>query len=239
MTSVVYQGELELANANWSLGSGRTVDFWLHDQKDLAINPFKVYQKRRNGKVGQRFQAAIVPVGFEIPAYSGELMLAAWADTDKGKSVRFWLDEEASLHPFAGYNKRDAKNSGQRFMAALSLIDEEGRPLDPDRVDEMEARGARKRTRSQDVHLIVTGHKFMEWMLKYEGEIPNGGPKQRVKDVLNIVSLAELDTNEIAYKHWIDYYWRPFSRWATGEDYGDVGSTGMAESERPPRQAAG
>lgn len=216
--TVVFQGELELADAKWSLGSGRTVDFWLPGELDLSINPFKVYQKRRGGKVGQRFGAAIVPVGFAIPAYSGEVMLAAWSDNEKGKTVRFWLDEEAGLHPFAGYNKRDAKNSGQRFMAALQVINDDETIADPEREEELQ-KPRKPRTRSQEVHLIVTGHRFMQYLLHTGADLEERSPKQFVKECLGLQSLSQLDGDDALYGEWTEGIWKPFSTWAQRDEH--------------------
>lgn len=224
MSAIAFQGEIELLNAAWSLDSGRTVEFLLAGEQanELSINPFKVYQKRRGGKVGQRFRAVIVPLGFEVACFDDELMLAGWGDTDKGKTVRFWIDEESSLHPFAGYNKRHGKNPGQRFMAAMSLIEEDesvGQP-DPEDVPQTE-RKHRNWTRSQEVHLIVTGRAFQIWMdqqlgiarLVEKGEPPISA-RDYVKSALQLSSLSELDIGEDAYNRWRERFWKPFSHWA-------------------------
>lgn len=207
--AVVFHGLLELGNAKWALDSGRTVDFIIPNVE--GVNPFKEFQRRRGGKVGQIFGAAFIPEGSELAAYDGEVMLAAWADSSTGQSVRFWLDEEASMHPFAGYRKKTASEHGQYFAAAILLLGETGRP---------EPVKPRNSKRSQDAHLMVTGERFREYVAEAQDdgqgafELPSAAQaKMWAKLQAQVDSLSELDIDEAAYARYRDRVLVPYARW--------------------------
>lgn len=213
-------------NAKWELGSGRTVEFRLVEDSasETTINPFKHYVKRRSGRVGQRFAASFVEVSMQTPVYTGETMLAGWADTEKGKVVKFWLDEEASLHPFAGYGKRDAKTPGSMFMMVLALIHN-----DQQATEDVEERPTRRL--SQSVHLMITSPlfcQFMEekskktatihkrglhWHSMYEGEMV---VKSYIKSLMKIESLADLDRDPSLARQFDEQIAAPFRKWNGG-----------------------
>lgn len=231
---IAYNGELELMNAKWELSSGRTVEFRLIETSmtEDDLNPFKEYQKRRNGHVGQRFHAAIVPVGAEIPAYDGEAMLAGWADTERGKTVKFWLDHEATTHPFAGFNKRTASGTGTLFMGALVVLNCDGSAIDQHQQAVAEGRPAPARKLSSQVHLMVTSPLFCQflterskktatihskgltWSSMHKGEMMS---RAYVKSVLGIESLSVLDKDPAMADKFHNTFRRPFARWNGGD----------------------
>lgn len=192
------------------------------------MNPFKEYVRRRNGKVGQRFIAAIVPVGFETAAYDGEVMLAGWADTEKGKTVKFWLDEEAERHPFAGYDKRTTK-PGSLFMGAFRLLNDD--QSDGDVTHEAET-GQQGRRLSSQIHLMVTSPLFcqflterskktenlqsqgLRWDSMHNGEMMS---KAYVKKVLGIESLSDLDRDATKAQEFHDVFRKRFAKWSGGD----------------------
>lgn len=221
LRNTVFEGELELINATWSLDSGRTVELRIveHDDMHDLINPFKVYQKKRAGKMGQRFQAAIVAVGETTPTYSGELMLAGWADTEKGKTVKFWIDHEADTHPFAGFDRRTATKVGQLFMGVLVEIQDDGSAVDK----EAEERVSPRKLLSRDAHFMVTGDLFQQYLRErtdIEGKLRRRGKtldaatsKQYVRSVLGVESLKDLDTRPDLAARFHDEIRKPFVKW--------------------------
>lgn len=192
------------------------------------MNPFKQFVRRRNGKVGQRFMAAIVPVGFDEPAYSGEVMLAGWADTEKGKTARFWLDEEADRHPFAGYDKRSSK-PGSLFMGAFRLLNDD--QTNGDATEQAEQQQVGRRLSSQ-IHLMVTSPLFcqflternsktanlqaqgLRWDSMHNGEMMS---KAFVKRFLGIESLADLDRDAPKAERFHEVFRKRFLKWSGGD----------------------
>lgn len=228
---IAYQGELELLNAKWELASGRTAEFRLIESSTTTgqLNPFKEYQKRRNGHVGQRFHGVIVPVGSEQPAYDGELMLCGWADSERGKTVKFWLDEEADRHPFAGYGKRSSSTPGSLFMGAFALLSDEGKAIDVDQEGVADGRGRRL---SSQVHLMITSDMFVRfmnersqktetlqkrgltWASMHNGEMMT---KAYVKSFLKIESLSDLDRDTTKAELFHRVFRIPYAKWAGKE----------------------
>lgn len=220
MKNTIYEGELELINAKWELDSGRTVELRIVEQEDMSerINPFKLYQKKRAGKLGQRFHAAIVAVGEVNPTYDGELMLAGWADTEKGKTIKFWIDHEADAHPFAGYDRRSSTKVGQMFMAVLVELQDDGAAVDK----EAEERTAPRRL-SKDAHFIVTGELFQQYLkertdievkLRKRGKVLDANTaKQYVRSMLGIESLKDLDTRADLASRFHEEIRKPFAKW--------------------------
>lgn len=228
---IAYHGELELLNAKWELASGRTVEFRLIETADMAkqLNPFKEYQKRRNGHVGQRFHTAIVPVGSDVPAYDGEVMLCGWSDSERGKTVKWWLDEEADRHPFAGYGRRSHSSPGSLFMAAFTLLSDEGKAEDEDQKGVAEGRGRRL---SSQVHLMITSRMFVRFMTERSQKTPtlqrkglswdsvhNGEmmTKAYVKKLLGIESLNDLDRDATKAEQFHRIFRIPYASWSGKE----------------------
>lgn len=228
---IAYKGELELLHAKWELASGRTVEFRLIETAELAkqLNPFKEFQKRRNGHVGQRFHTAIVPVGSDEPAYNGEVMLCGWSDSEKGKTVKWWLDEEADRHPFAGYGKRSGNTPGSLFMAAFVVLQDAGGAVDQDQQSVAEGRGRRL---SAQVHLMITSPMFVQFMtersqktaaLQSKGlgwdSMHNGEmmTKAYIKSFLGIESLADLDRDARKAERFHQVFRIPYAKWSGRE----------------------
>lgn len=209
---IAYQGEVELLNASWAIDAGRMIEFRLEEQE---INPFKIYQKRRNGKVGQRFHVSITSVDNQSVVYDGEIMLAGWADNSrKGQTVRLWLDEEATTHPFSGYEKSN------RFVAVFVQLTDDNKPVDQvaqGRAEAVEqARGKRKL--SAEAHLMITGDAFLRYMqhcVPVIGETPWNSYRARrwVKWRLKIPSLADLDSDQKAAHLFHELIRKPFAEW--------------------------
>lgn len=218
---IAWSGEIELLNASWSLDSGRMAEFRLIEKPDDGPeHPFKEYQKRRNGKVGQRFGVSIVPDESTTPAYDGELMLAGWTNSHEGKSVKFWLDEEAERHPFAGYTRRSKTAPGSLFAAAFVVIDETGAV---DRMQEEQAKEPKRRKLSAQAHLMITSTLFCNYLrercaytvtLRKKGRdwTPDSA-RGYVKWLIGVTSLSDIDWDTSAAERFHVLVRKPFARY--------------------------
>lgn len=219
---IAWRGSVELSNASWSLDSGRLCEFRLIEQPgDGPTHPFAEYQKRRNGRLGQRFQAAIVPEGSDIPAYAGETMLCAWKNDHEGKSVKFWLDEEADRHPLAGYTRRTKTAPGSLFAAVFVVINDDGSPVD--RQQEEQAKEPKKRKLSAQAHLMITSTLFCNYLrerCEYTKTLHKQGrdwtpdtARAYVKWLIGVSSLSDIDWSKPAEAKFHELVRKPFSRY--------------------------
>lgn len=214
------------------MGSGRTFEVRLIEEGEYwkKVNPFKKYVKRRSGRVGQRFKGSIVETSTQIPVYAGDIQLAAWADTEKGKTVRFWIDEEATQHPFAGYSKRGATTPGSLFMMVLVLIDDDERAVD-EKAEEAVTQGASRRKLSQSVYNMIHSPLFLQFMreksvataeLERQGitwdKVVRGETmvKRYIKQVLKIESLSAFDQDPDVQRRFEQIIAKKFRRWNGG-----------------------
>ena len=186
------------------------------------VNPFKQYHRKRGGKAGQSFYATIVADGVEKPAYAGDIMLAGGGETfDKGQWITLWIDEDSSLHPFAGFTRRSAGAVGQKFAAVFVVTAEPGGDAEPVTAAVQSAGSVRKL--SQDAYLIVTGGFFCQWLeeksewtekLHKAGRVWNADTaKSYVKHMLDIESLSDLDRDAEKAKLFHELVRKPFSQW--------------------------
>lgn len=133
---VAFQGTVEILNATWSLDSGRTVELRLCGDAYDRVHPFKRFQKKRNGRVGTRFQAAFSRVDTGDQVLSMEVMLAAWKDSSSiGQSITLWLDDEIAVHPFCGCQRRKAQQPGELFALVLVELNDDDSPVNQSRSD--------------------------------------------------------------------------------------------------------
>lgn len=127
---VAWQGTVEILNATWSLDSGRTVELRLCGDAFDRLHPFKRFQKKRNGRVGTRFQAAFSRVDSGQEVLAMEVMLAAWKDSSSvGQSITLWLDDEVETHPFCGCTRRKANVTGDVFALVLVELADDDSPV--------------------------------------------------------------------------------------------------------------
>lgn len=123
---IAWQGTVEILNATWSLDSGRTVELRLCGDSYDRVHPFKRFQKRRNGRVGTRFQSAFSRVDDGAEVLAMEVMLAAWKDSSSiGQSITLWLDNEVAMHPFCGCQRRKAGIAGDMFALVLVELNDD------------------------------------------------------------------------------------------------------------------
>lgn len=147
MTETAFIGDVEILNATWSLDSGRQVELRICGEAYERIHPFKRYQQRRNGRVGTRFAAVFASHLTGQPWPTMEVMLAGWKDSSvNSQSVTFWLDNDPSLHPFAGCTRRKGNQVGDLFALVLKELDDDDTPIDQQKRATAERAGAPNRS---------------------------------------------------------------------------------------------
>lgn len=225
---IAWAGECELLQASWSLDSGRMVEFRIVERPGPdRIHPFKEYTRRRGNHAGQLFELSVSDVDTQRIVYADGGMLAGWGEShDKGQWLKFWLDEEADRHPFAGCRRRSSAETGQMFMLAAVLLDTDGRPIDPGQERRMEIHEThpKQRSPSQSIYLMVTGHRFVQYLKEksdWTKRLARAGrewtpdlAKSYVKFRLKIESLSDLDRNPEKLKEFHQIIRRPFEKWA-------------------------
>jgi len=232
---IAHQGGLELIDAEWKLNTGRMVKFRLvgTDDTPMILHPFAQFVRRRGNRVGTRFMAAITRVGDDQVFFQGELMLAGGGNPlGQGMWVRFWMDDEADSHPFAGCAGRQRNEPGDLFMAAFVELDSDDEPINQEKRARIEkANGARKggplckwaATKGQD-------KLFLQWLSE---AIQMPDKKYRpvawweqddrvarwIRWLCGVESRADLDNNAQAAENFHDRVRRPYSEWrSTTED---------------------
>lgn len=229
---IAHKGGLELLDAEWKLNTGRTVKFRLvSDNGPMIVHPFLAFVRRRGNRVGSRFMVAATRVGDETVFFQGEMMLAGGGNPlGQGMWVRFWLDDEADSHPFAGCAGRHGDEPGDLFEAAFVELDDDDQPINQKKRDRVEKHKRRQgglcrwaATRSND--------KLFLQYLSENITMPDSKSRpvswwQRkdhvarwIRWTCQIESRADLDTNAKAAEHFHERIRRPYSEWrSTTED---------------------
>jgi hypothetical protein len=225
---VAFEGDFELLHAAWDLTSGRTVELRvIEDEKNDRVHPFKKYQKRRGGRVGTRFHCTMTHAVSTQLVLNSEVQLAAWAEgSDKGQSVKFWIDEDASLHPFAGYRgKRGKSDVGDMFLGIFVELDDDNRAIDQVQRDRVERATGRKAGVSQYAwQLAHLNPRFVQFLAEkatrpawMEGKTWDADTAHKfIKYVTKVESLGDLDRMPEAAQRFHDWIRKPFARF-TGE----------------------
>lgn len=219
--NVAYAGEMQLMEAKWTDKDGHLVRFKLVAPNEERPNPFKSYTKRRSGRGGTRFGAAVSHVqGVKTDevCYSGELMLAGWADSSThGYTVTFWCEPpETGMHAFEGYAR-----GSDTFMVALMELDEDEKPIDQAQRERVERAQAPKRTQtlSQAAALLCANRDFQRWISSRHGVTESREQAAEwMRNELGIASRRELDTDRDVARRYHDEIRRPFLRWNEEHD---------------------
>lgn len=172
----------------------------------------KKFQRKRSGRVGTRFAAAIADKNGEIRVNT-EVMLKGWTESATGgQQFSLWLDNESTLHPFAGCQHRKREEPGEMFKISLLELQDDDTP------EPQEGR-IRTRTKSQDAHLLVTGSMFVQFLRETKGSMAqwdSGKSKQYVKSKLGIESLSMLDRMPDKAKEYDEKIIKPYEQWRGG-----------------------
>lgn len=219
---------MELINASWDLDTGRTVTLRVVEPPGPhCIHPFKEFTHKRGGRAGTIFQAVIVAVGDQAPIYADQAMMAGWGeDNGKGQWVRFWLDESAATHPFAGLDRKRAQERGAFLMCVLIELDDTGDAIDQDLRNKIERR--KKRSRASQIAIMVRSPTFVQWLrekapadltrtvVAREGDWNGDLAHRYVRYVLKVESLRELDTSPDVWARFETLIRKPYEQWSGG-----------------------
>lgn len=218
---------MELIGAAWDLDTGRTVALRVVEPPGPhLIHPFKEFTHKRGGRAGHIFKAVMVPVGDASPVYDDQVMLAGWGeDNGKGQWVRFWLDESAASHPFAGLQRKSSKERGSFLMVVLVEMDEGLEPIDQTLRDKI---ARKRRSKASQIAVMVRSPTFVQWCReKAPSDITtaiekrhggwNGDLAHRyVRYVVEIESMRELDTDKAAWDRFETKIRKPYEQWSGG-----------------------
>lgn len=209
-----FYGDVELINARWDLESGRSVDFRIGGDGFERMHPFKTFQRARGGRLGTRFMAVCVDEKL-VSRIEGEVMLKGWTETATGgQQVSLWLDNESSLHPFAGCRARKRDEPGEMFKLSMVVLDEieEEPPPQEGQVRSMKP--------SQIAHLLVVRNPmFIRYLKETKPTMAQWDPdvaKRYVKTRLGIESLGDLDKLPAKAQEYREQIEKPFERWKGG-----------------------
>ena len=231
---IAHKGGLELIDAEWKLNTGRTVKFRLvSDNGPLLVHPFLNFVRRRGNRVGTRFMVAMTRVGEETTFFQGEMMLCGGGNPlGQGMWVKFWLDEDANSHPFAGCAGRHGSEPGDMFEAAFVELDDDDRPINQEKRDRVEKHGPKRRQGSLCRWAAARSHdKLFLQYLSENIQLPDGKCRsvtwweskdhvaRWIRWVCQIESRADLDINQKAAELFHERIRRPYSEWrSTSED---------------------
>lgn len=229
---IAHKGGLELIDAEWRLNSGRTVKFRLvSDNGPLVVHPFMQFVRRRGNRVGTRFMVAMTRVGEETTFFQGEVMLMGGGNPlGQGMWVKFWLDDDADSHPFAGCAGRHGSDPGDMFEAAFVELDDDDRPINQTKRDRVE----KGRRRQGGLCRWAAARSHDKLFLQYLSEnitMPDGKSRpvswweeedhvaRWIRWVCQVESRADLDRNQRAAEQFHERIRRPYSEWrSTSED---------------------
>jgi len=233
---IAHKGGLELIDAEWKLHSGRTVKFRLvSNNGPLIVHPFLAFVRRRGNRVGTRFMVAVTRIGDEQVFFQGEMMLAGGGNPlGQGMWVRFWLDEDASLHPFAGCAGRRGDEPGDMFEAAFVELDDDDQPINQEKRERVEKANQGRKGGPLCRWAAMRSHDklFLHYMAE-NIQLPNGKTRsvawwsapgeervaRYIRWVCQVESRADLDANARAAETFHERIRRPYSEWrGTAED---------------------
>lgn len=218
---------MELLGAAWDMDTGRTVTLRVvESSQEHTVHPFKTFTHKRGGRAGHIFQSVMVPVGEEVGVYTDQVMLAGWGeDHGKGQWVRFWLDESAASHPFAGLQRKTRADRGTFLMVALVELDEGMDPIDQALQEKI---NRKRKSKANQIAVMVRSATFVQWLrekapaqwtqvveTKYGGW--SGDLAHRyVRYVVGIESMRELDTDPKAWQRFEQLIRKPYEQWSGG-----------------------
>jgi hypothetical protein len=219
---------MELIGASWDLDSGRTVTVRVVEPPGPhCIHPFKEFTHKRGGRAGTVFQAVMFTVEGQVPVYADQVMMSGWGeDNGKGQWVRFWLDESAAVHPFAGLARKRAQERGTFLMCVLIELDDDGTAIDQDLRAKIEKH--KRRSVASQVAVMVRSPTFVQWLREkapadltakierqhgaWDGDLAH----RYVRYVLNIESMGQLNTDKAAFKRFENEIRKPYEQWSGG-----------------------
>lgn len=231
---VAHKGGLELIDAEWKLNSGRIVKFRLvSNNGPLIVHPFMQFVRRRGNRVGTRFMVAMTRVGDDEVFFQGEMMLAGGGNPlGQGMWVKFWIDEDADTHPFAGCTGRHGNDPGDLFEAVFVELDDDDQPINQEKRERVERSVTQthpltKWTAARDTDKLF--HQYLSETVKFPGgeyrspewwRTPGKDYVARwIRWMCQIGSRADFKHDQRACEVCHDRIRRPYSEWrSTSED---------------------
>lgn len=229
---IAHQGIVELIDAKWELNRGRTVKFRIVESPEapLIIHPFTQFVKRRGNRVGTRFKCAFVRYGDDQSFFNGECMLMSGGNPlGQGMWVSFWLDNEASDHPFAGCAGRGADQPGDLFAVVFVELDDDDEIIDQRKRARLEGVVSRGGTLARYSAQLCTNDVFLQY-LSEKVLVPKATKEQPeslsaewwgtddhaarwIRWMCGVESRADLDHNMKAAEVFHERIRRPYSDW--------------------------
>lgn len=214
---IAWAGELKLLEAKWTDKDGHTVRFKIQSPNEEKPNPFKAFTKRRGGRAGTRFRAAVTAVDTQSVAYDGEFMLAGWGDTStQGYTVTFWCEhpEPGKMHPFAGYERTVAT-----FMAALVELGDDDAAIDQKAREIVEQATSQKPRRTQLLSTVAAmmcqQAEFQRWCRVDSTE----EAAALMRTNLGVQSRRALDHDQQVATRFHNEIRKPYLSWLEEETY--------------------
>lgn len=211
--TLAWHGRVTMTTANWDDQNGSTVTFALPTIENQR-NPFHNYTKRRKGRAGTRFMAAIAHG--EVAVYADEVMLAGWNDSQQnGHTVKFWLCNDNMGHPFEGYErKKDV------FYLSLVELDDDNEPIDQKMRDRVEKQSTHASSRASYAAAMLCKQEAF-WQFLNENKLVVGQIRvenelhaaQVLRGYLFISSRAELDKDKGIADKFHDGIRKPYLDW--------------------------
>lgn len=224
---------MELLDAKWELGRGRTVKFRIVDDPHapLVVHPFAQFVRRRGGRKGTRFRAAFARYGEDEAFYTGEAMLMSGGNPlGQGMWVSFWLDDEADHHPFAGCTGRSSDKPGDLFAVAFVELDDEDRAVNQEKRERVERAHGRGGQLAKMAALFCQNELFFAWLSETvtfkdnalrskEWWAEDEHAARWIRWMCGVESRADLDHNPRAEEIFHAKIRRPYLDWkGTSED---------------------
>ncbi len=153
------------------------------------------------------------------PTFAGEMQLAGWSESHTGGcKVTFWLQGPEDLAAFRTLTVRKGNTAGHRFMAALVEIGDDEMPVQPAPVADMGIPISKDHDRMGPLAywlvMRCNDPEFWRWLestgRQCTGAIPAG---KIVKQILNVVSRKEVDTDLAAEQRFHGLIRGPYQRY--------------------------
>jgi hypothetical protein len=129
------------------------------------------------------------------------------------------LDDEATMHPFAGHTPRAGKDVGTLFYGVFVELDDDQTPVD--QAARSRADGRRGFSLSQYAwRLAHQTPVFLRWLDEKQRPLPNGltwTPElahRWIRAACKVESLSDLDRNGAAQTDFHELVRKPYALWA-------------------------
>lgn len=153
------------------------------------------------------------------PTFQGEVQLAGWSETHNGGcKVTFWLADAADLDAFRALTVRKGNTAGQRFACVLVEIGDDELPVtlpEPAAPAPEKPQGG---ALAKLAGMLCSNAEFWRFLTeRFRASITNAEQAAgAVRQICQIESRAELDSNPDAASIFHETIRQPFVRWQQG-----------------------